>query len=131
MIGNSKNILFAALMLSSLQQLSCTDSFASKQTVLAEELVNTKNMLEIENHTQTILTVTYLTPGTLSCEGLVDGYEIKAVETAGFNEFLYQPNSWAFIEWPQIIAPLLIKRVAHIELDYTPNFERLIKIEVR
>jgi tRNA threonylcarbamoyladenosine biosynthesis protein TsaE len=36
----------------------------------------------------------------------------------GFDEYIYQPNSWAFIEWPEIIMPLLTRRVCHIYLDY-------------
>jgi tRNA threonylcarbamoyladenosine biosynthesis protein TsaE len=37
---------------------------------------------------------------------------------AGFEEYLYQPNSWAFIEWPEIIMPLLTHRVCHVHITY-------------
>lgn len=37
---------------------------------------------------------------------------------AGFDEFLYQPNSWTFIEWPDIVLPLLTHHVCHVAIDY-------------
>lgn len=37
---------------------------------------------------------------------------------AGFDEYLYRNNSWCFIEWPEIIEPLLSKRVCHVLLEY-------------
>lgn len=40
---------------------------------------------------------------------------------AGFDEYLYQPNSWAFIEWPEIVFPLLTHNVCHVSLDYYEN----------
>lgn len=48
---------------------------------------------------------------------------------AGFDEYLYQPNSWAFIEWPEIIMPLLTHSVCHVTLDYESEDERRIRIE--
>lgn len=40
---------------------------------------------------------------------------------AGFDEFLYIDNSWAFIEWPTIIAPLLTRQTCTISIDYTDD----------
>ena len=37
---------------------------------------------------------------------------------AGFQEYLYQPKSWALIEWPEIIMPLLRHRACHIIIDH-------------
>lgn len=37
---------------------------------------------------------------------------------AGFDEYLYQPNSWTLIEWPEIIRPLLTHDVCHVTIDY-------------
>lgn len=36
----------------------------------------------------------------------------------GFDEFLYISNSWAFIEWPAVIKPLITRKVCNINLDY-------------
>ena len=45
---------------------------------------------------------------------------------AGFDEFLYQPNSLAIIEWPDIIADLLHENVCRIQLDYVDDVTRKI-----
>ena len=50
-----------------------------------------------------------------------DLYRIESVDNfieAGFNEYLYAPNSLVLIEWPEIIIPLLTHDVCHITLDY-------------
>ena len=50
-----------------------------------------------------------------------DLYRIKSLHDfllAGFQEYLYQPNSLALIEWPEIIMPLLKQRACHCTLDY-------------
>jgi tRNA threonylcarbamoyladenosine biosynthesis protein TsaE len=48
----------------------------------------------------------------------------------GFDEYLYQPNSKIFIEWPAPILPLIKKdKACHITLDYGSNSnERIIQI---
>jgi tRNA threonylcarbamoyladenosine biosynthesis protein TsaE len=50
-----------------------------------------------------------------------DLYRIVSLDdfiNAGFNEYLYQPNSIALIEWPEIIDPLLMDRVCRVSIDY-------------
>lgn len=59
-----------------------------------------------------------------------DLYRIESLEgfiSAGFNEYLYVPNSWAFIEWPEVIMPLLTESVCHCNLEYYDS-RRMIKI---
>jgi tRNA threonylcarbamoyladenosine biosynthesis protein TsaE len=62
-----------------------------------------------------------------------DLYRIGSVEefqAQGFDEYLYQPNSWAFIEWPEVIIPLLIHNVCWVTFDYHEDPEkRVVKIE--
>lgn len=45
---------------------------------------------------------------------------------AGFDEFLYQPNSLVIIEWPEIIELLIDKNVCVIELLYVDDVTRKI-----
>lgn len=62
-----------------------------------------------------------------------DLYRINTLEefmNAGFNEYLYEPNSWAFIEWPEIIKPLLTKKTCFIEIDYHNITQRLLRYTV-
>ena len=42
----------------------------------------------------------------------------KEFQEAGFDEYLYQPNSKVLIEWPAVIMPLLKHDVCHLVLDY-------------
>lgn len=50
---------------------------------------------------------------------------------AGFYEYLYIPNSWAVIEWPEIIKPLLKHKVCHVKIDYRDLESRVLKIDVK
>ena len=53
-----------------------------------------------------------------------DLYRIESLDAfclSGFDEYLYQPNSWAFIEWPELIQPLLTHDVSHVYLEYSDD----------
>ena len=53
-----------------------------------------------------------------------DLYRVNTINQffeAGFDEYLYVPQSWAFIEWPEVIMPLLTHNVCHAVLDYYNN----------
>lgn len=73
-----------------------------------------------------------------------DLYRIDSAEEfqeQGFDEYLYQldlhslqgevgPRSWAFIEWPEVIEPLLTHDVCYVTFDYHEDPDkRIIKIE--
>ena len=50
-----------------------------------------------------------------------DLYRLKDINEfmeAGFNELLFLDNSWAMIEWPELIAPLLVQSVCNVTLSY-------------
>jgi tRNA threonylcarbamoyladenosine biosynthesis protein TsaE len=47
---------------------------------------------------------------------------------AGFDEYLYVPGSWSFIEWPEVITPLLTHSVCRVTLDYVSREERSLSI---
>ena len=50
-----------------------------------------------------------------------DCYRITELDQfiqAGFDEYLYLPDSWCFIEWPEMIMPLLTNKACHISIDY-------------
>lgn len=57
--------------------------------------------------------------------------ELSEFREAGFEEYLYAPHSWAFIEWPEIIMPLLTHNVCHVTLDYYTEFERVLWYEIQ
>jgi tRNA threonylcarbamoyladenosine biosynthesis protein TsaE len=63
-----------------------------------------------------------------------DLYRIDSAQNflaQGFEEYLYAPQSWAFIEWPEVIAPLLTHEVCHVTIEYHPQGaeKRLLTIE--
>lgn len=50
-----------------------------------------------------------------------DLYRLHSLEEfleAGFQEYLYQPDTNALIEWPAIVMPLLTHDVCHCVVDY-------------
>jgi tRNA threonylcarbamoyladenosine biosynthesis protein TsaE len=58
-----------------------------------------------------------------------DLYRLKSLEefmNAGFHEYLYEPMSYAIIEWPEIIMPLLKTRVCHAAIEYVSEDSRLL-----
>jgi tRNA threonylcarbamoyladenosine biosynthesis protein TsaE len=63
-----------------------------------------------------------------------DLYRIGSIEefqAQGFDEYLYQSNSWAFIEWPEVIEPLLTHDVCRLFFDYHEDPEkRVLRIEL-
>jgi len=64
-----------------------------------------------------------------------DLYRIESVSDfldAGFNEYFDQPNSWCFIEWPEVIKSFLPEKSCYIILDYHDDKRELhIKKAVR
>jgi tRNA threonylcarbamoyladenosine biosynthesis protein TsaE len=64
-----------------------------------------------------------------------DLYRIGSVEefqAQGFDEYLYESNSWAFIEWPEVIRPLLTHNVCWVTFDYHEDpGKRVVKIECK
>ncbi|KKQ49768.1 MAG: ATPase, YjeE family protein [candidate division TM6 bacterium GW2011_GWF2_38_10] len=55
---------------------------------------------------------TYTTPNNLTIHHF-DLYRLSSIDEffdAGFDEYIVQPNSISFIEWPEIIAPLLSQK---------------------
>jgi tRNA threonylcarbamoyladenosine biosynthesis protein TsaE len=58
-----------------------------------------------------------------------DLYRIGSVEefqSQGFDEYLYQGQSWAFIEWPEVIMPLLTHNVCFVSFDYHEDSDKRI-----
>lgn len=60
-----------------------------------------------------------------------DLYRLKNAaefEQAGFFEYLDQPNSLVFIEWPEIIAPLLAQKICQLTISSIDQQRRKIEI---
>ena len=60
-----------------------------------------------------------------------DCYRLKDIREAmdfGAEEYLYSGN-YCFIEWPDIIAPLLPEDTIHVSIEAQPNGDRLLTID--
>jgi tRNA threonylcarbamoyladenosine biosynthesis protein TsaE len=53
---------------------------------------------------------------------------LNEFQEMGFDEYLYQPDSWTLIEWPRVVLPLLTHNVYHLELDYVSEHERSLEV---
>lgn len=57
-----------------------------------------------------------------------DCYRLKTTDEflqAGFDEYMYQSGSLSFIEWPDVVMPLLHQElVCHITVDYIDDIRR-------
>lgn len=45
----------------------------------------------------------------------------------GFDEYLTEPGSWSFIEWPEVVQPLLSSNACRVTIDYEGNDARLLR----
>ncbi len=58
-----------------------------------------------------------------------DLYRIKSLnefQHGAFDEYLYVPDSWSFIEWPQVIDFLLTDRICAVHIDYQSDDKRIL-----
>ncbi len=92
---------------------------AGKTTITQAILRNLGVTGPISSPTYTYVSVYHLANGKTVYH--FDLYRITSVDQfieAGFDEYLYRPDSWCFIEWPEVILPLLKERVLLIQLQY-------------
>lgn len=61
-----------------------------------------------------------------------DLYRINSVQdflASGFDEYWNMPNSWVFIEWPEVIDVLLAKKDhCKVKIDYQKTDRRLLQL---
>lgn len=112
--------LLAQLLQDQVDILTLTGSLGSGKTTLVQALLAAYGIQEqVVSPTFTYLQV-YKSAGiTIYHFDLYRLASAAAFVQAGFDEYLYQPNSKAIIEWPELIAPLLTHRVCHAALSYT------------
>jgi len=99
------------------------------KTTLVQQLLRRAGVAEvITSPTFTYVNI-YTTP-----QGQIiyhfDCYRITSAEDFirfGFHEYLYAPGSWSFIEWPEVIMPLLTHDVCHVSIDYKSPEERVLR----
>jgi tRNA threonylcarbamoyladenosine biosynthesis protein TsaE len=63
-----------------------------------------------------------------------DLYRIKSLEEfqrGAFDEYLDIPDSWCFIEWPQVIDSLLTHKVCAIHIDHQSDEKRILTYTIK
>ena len=112
-----------------LQVITLKGALGAGKTTLAIELLRQLGVTgEMQSPTYTYLQVYKNSDGKNFYH--FDLYRLQdknAFLFAGFDEFLYQPNSLVIIEWPEIVEPLLEHNVCVIELAYQDEATRIIK----
>ena len=61
-----------------------------------------------------------------------DLYRLDDLEhfySAGFDEYLYAPDSLSIIEWPELVLPLVKENVCHIVLEHVSADKRSMQVE--
>ncbi|NBQ16795.1 tRNA (adenosine(37)-N6)-threonylcarbamoyltransferase complex ATPase subunit type 1 TsaE, partial [bacterium] len=61
-----------------------------------------------------------------------DLYRLNSLDDfiqAGFDEYLYQPDSYCFIEWPEIIEKLIEKDLCKVIIDYDTEDSRFVVVK--
>ena len=133
-ISYSKNDLDAVAKKLSLLADDCTVFMftgplgAGKTTLIGGMLAHLGVTQAVTSPTFTYMQV-YTTAGGRNVYHF-DLYRIDSVDAfmaAGFDEYLYQPNSLIFIEWPEVIMPLIVRPACHITLEYQDEGSRLLR----
>jgi tRNA threonylcarbamoyladenosine biosynthesis protein TsaE len=108
-----------------------TGPLGAGKTTLVQEMFKSLGVQEpVQSPTYTYMSV-YRLPENKTLYHF-DLYRLKTEDdfiATGFDEYLYQPNSWCFIEWPEVIDNLLKEDVCHIILDYADDDMRTYEIK--
>lgn len=108
-----------------------TGPLGAGKTTLVKEMLKQAGVKEVT----TSPTFTYVNVYNVGDKTLYhfDLYRIRSLDEfleQGFDEYLYAPNSWCFIEWPEVIESLLTKDVCAILLDYYGFNKRKLIIKI-
>ncbi len=113
--------------------LTFSGSLGAGKTTLIQALLKRCGIFDVIQSP----TFTYLSPYTNSSGQTFyhfDLYRIKSLQhfrEAGFEEYLYELNSWSLIEWPAVIKPLLTCKVADFVIDYYGQDRRKLTYSIK
>jgi tRNA threonylcarbamoyladenosine biosynthesis protein TsaE len=125
-----KVVDFLAAALATCQVMTFTGHLGAGKTTIIKALLKKIGITDIV----TSPTFTYVNVYKNEQEQTFYHFDLYRITTlaefvhAGFDEYLYVPASWCFIEWPEVIMPLLSHDVCHIELAYVDENTRSIVI---
>lgn len=105
---------------------------AGKTTLVQEMLKQLRVAGPIVSPTYTYVSVYQLSTGKTVYH--FDLYRINTLDefiVAGFDEYLYQSDSWCFIEWPEVINELLTDKVVAIKLEHEADDTRSLSVTLK
>jgi tRNA threonylcarbamoyladenosine biosynthesis protein TsaE len=97
-----------------------TGSLGAGKTTLVRELLRVCGVTDVIT-SPTFTYVNVYKNGSGQTFYHFDCYRLKTLHdfmAAGFDEYLYAPCSWSFIEWPDIVLPLLTRHTCSITIEY-------------
>lgn len=109
--------------------MTFTGSLGAGKTTLIQELLAYEGVQDLVQSPTFGYVSVYTNPSGVRFYHF-DLYRLRSMQDfmeAGFHEYLYEPNSYAFIEWPEIIMPLLKKQVCHVALEYLNEDTRSLR----
>ena len=107
-----------------------TGSLGAGKTTLVQSMLRELGVQEaIQSPTYTYVCIYKASDGRVIYH--FDLYRLNTLDQfsqAGFEEYLHDSNAICFIEWPEIIKPLLDKNVCQVTIEY--NDEKSSKIKI-
>lgn len=115
--------------------MSCCSIFTFSGTIGSGKTTLVKGILQECGVTQEVTspTFTYVQSYAVTMHGhtyFFHHFDLYRLETlrdffaAGFDEYLYQPDSWSFIEWPELLEPKLKDRCCYVSLTNLADQKR-------
>ena len=119
-------------ILSKVAVMTFSGSLGAGKTTLIQALLRRCDIdVDIQSPTFTYLNTYVNTQGYSFYH--FDLYRIRSLKhflEAGFDEYLYQPRSWTFIEWPEIVMSLVQKKACHCVIEYCGENRRRLRYAI-
>jgi len=112
------------------QLYTFTGSLGAGKTTLVQAMLRRLGVTEaIQSPTYMYVCIYKATDGRTLYH--FDLYRLNSLEEfsqSGFEEYLYDPNGICFIEWPEIIKPLLDEKTCQVNIEYKDDKSRVITL---
>ena len=110
-----------------------TGTLGAGKTTLIKKLLSRAGVQEVVT-SPTFTTLVQYTNERGEIFNHFDLYRLSSLQEfmeSGFQEYLYEPGSWTYIEWPLLVLPLLTHSVCHCSLEHVFETERSITLETK